>query len=52
MMINIGQRWNDTDKENGSTWTKTSSIDTFSNTNITWTDLGLNPGLCGKRPVN
>jgi hypothetical protein len=24
---------------------------TFSNINSTWTDMGLNPGMCGNRPA-
>jgi hypothetical protein len=40
--------WNDTDRENRSTGRKTCRSATVS-TNLTWTDLGLNPGLCGLR---
>ena len=36
--------------ENRSTGTKTCPNTTLSTTNLTWTDVGLNPGLRGERP--
>jgi hypothetical protein len=40
-------RWNEIDKERSQR--KTCHSATLSTTNPTWTDLGANPGLCGKR---
>ena len=39
-----------TDRENRSTGTKTCPNATLSTTNLTWTDVGSNPGLRGERP--
>jgi hypothetical protein len=38
-------------RENRRTRRKTCPSATLSTTNPTWTDLGVNPGLCGERPA-
>jgi hypothetical protein len=38
-------------RENRSTRGKTGPAATLSTTNLTWTDLGSNPGLDGERPT-
>jgi hypothetical protein len=43
--------WNSTDGRNRSTPRKSCTIPTLSFTNITWTDLGSNPGLGSKQPL-
>ena len=37
--------------ENRSPWSKTNLGATLSTINVTWTDMGLNPGLCSQRPA-
>ena len=41
--------WNNANRKNLKYLEKTCSNDTLSTKNPTWTDLGLNVGLCGKR---
>ena len=40
------QRWNDTDRVRAKYARKSCSITTLCTTNLTWTGLKLNPGLC------
>ena len=44
--------WNDTDRGNWSIRRDTSVSATFSTTDATWTDLVLNPILCGGSPAS
>jgi hypothetical protein len=44
-------RWNETGRGKQKYWGKTCPSATLSTTNLTWTDLGSNPGLRGERPA-
>jgi hypothetical protein len=44
-------RWNYTEREKPNNSEKTFASTIFSTTNLTWTDLGANPALRGKRPA-
>jgi hypothetical protein len=50
-IVNTEQRWNDTNRENRRTRRKTCPSATLSNTDPTWTALGVNPCLQGKKPA-
>ena len=43
--------WSATDRQDRSTPRKSCPNATLSTTNLTWTDLGSNPGLRGERPA-
>jgi hypothetical protein len=45
------QWWNDTDRGKWRTRRRTCPSATFSTLNPTWTDPGMNSGLCGERPA-
>jgi hypothetical protein len=46
------ENWcSDTERASRSTGSKTCPSDTSSITNLTWTGLGSNPGLCNERPA-
>jgi hypothetical protein len=47
-----GHPWNETDRENRSTWGKTCPSATLSTMNPTLIEPGSNQGLCGERPVD
>jgi hypothetical protein len=44
-------QWNEFDRGKPTTRRKTCPSATLSTTNLTWTDLGSNPGLRGERPA-
>jgi hypothetical protein len=44
-------RWNDNDREKQNKSEETCPSATLSTTNPTWTDPGVNPGLCSERPA-
>jgi len=50
-MMSVDYLWNGTDRRKKSTLRKTCPSATLSTINLTWTDLGSNPGLRGERPA-
>jgi hypothetical protein len=44
-------QWNEIDRGKPTTHRKTCPSATLSTTNLTWIDLGSNPGLRGERPA-
>jgi hypothetical protein len=47
----MGHQWNEIDRGKPTTRRKPCPSATLSTTNLTWTDPGSNPGLCGERPA-
>ena len=49
MKVGLEHRWNNSDSGKPNYWKKVCPSVTLSTTNLTWTGLGWNPGLCGER---
>jgi hypothetical protein len=49
--MSVEHYWKATDRQDRSTPRKSCPNATLSTTNLTWTDLGSNPGLRGERPA-